>query len=56
MNENNLIAYCICCGLAIYTNDTYTKIDGEYYCNYCGGEDGLTIEELEELENVQESI
>jgi hypothetical protein len=46
MNENNIIAFCGCCGLAIYTNDTYTKIDGEYYCDYCGGEDGLSISEM----------
>lgn len=46
MHENKLIGYCVCCGLAIYTDDTYAKIDGEYYCNYCGGEDGLAISEM----------
>ena len=51
MEENKLLGYCECCGLEIYANDTYTKIDGEYYCDYCGGEDGLAISEIEDDED-----
>ena len=47
--EPKLLGYCECCGLPIYERDIYTKIDGTYYCDYCGGEDGMAISEGEEL-------
>lgn len=47
--ENKLLGYCECCGVEIYSTDRYAIIDGNYYCDYCGGEDGLTISELDEL-------
>ena len=47
------LGYCECCGLEIHENDVYAKIDGNYYCDYCGGEDGLSISELQEMEDEQ---
>ena len=47
MKTQKLIAHCECCGLEIYENDTHAVIDGNYYCDYCGGEDGLCISEME---------
>ena len=47
MEQNKLLGYCECCGIEIYENDVHTIIDGNYYCDYCGGEDGLAISELD---------
>ena len=47
MEQNKLLGYCECCGIEIYENDVHTTIDGNYYCDYCGGEDGLVIIELD---------
>jgi hypothetical protein len=46
--KNEILGYCECCGIEIGKKDTYALIDGYYYCNYCGGEDGLTIRELKQ--------
>lgn len=46
-----LIGYCECCGIEIYECETYAKIDGLLYCDYCGGDDGFSISELKELDN-----
>ena len=47
--EPKLLGYCECCGIAIYEGDVHAKNDDGYYCDYCGGEDGISISELEEL-------
>ncbi len=47
---NKLLGYCECCGLEIYENDVYCIINGNYYCDYCGGEDGLSISEMSDNE------
>lgn len=41
------IAICDCCGVIIFEGDTYTTIDGQDYCDYCGGDNGLAISEIE---------
>lgn len=46
--ERKLIGICETCGTEIYEGDEYAEIDGCYYCDYCGGEDGLSISELKE--------
>lgn len=54
VSENKLIGVCECCGSEIYEGEEYAIIDGCYYCDYCGGEDGLTISELKEQNGEQE--
>ena len=49
--DDTEIGTCECCGIRIYENDVYAKIDGKYYCDYCGGENGLTLSEMKEQEN-----
>lgn len=44
------IAYCECCGIPIHEGDVYCKLDGVYYCDYCGGENSMAISEMEEEE------
>ena len=46
--ERKLLGCCECCGIPIYEGDIYAKIDDVYYCDYCGGENGMTISEGEE--------
>ena len=46
--ENELLGYCECCGIPIYRYNIYEKLDGVYYCDYCGGEYGIAISEMEE--------
>ena len=43
--ENELLGYCECCGIPIHEGEVYAKIGGVYYCDYCGGEDGMAISE-----------
>lgn len=50
-DKNCYLGHCECCGEPIFETDQYAIIDGNYYCDYCGGEDGLSISELEEQEN-----
>lgn len=45
-----LLGYCECCGIPIHEGDVYCKVDGVYYCDYCGGENGMAISEMEEEE------
>ena len=45
--KNKYLGYCECCGLAIFENDVHARIDGNYYCDYCGGEDGMAISEMD---------
>lgn len=50
MGKNRrIIGYCACCGEPIYSGEEYAIIDGEYYCNYCGGDEGFAISELKEM-------
>ena len=43
-----LLGICECCGIKIYSNEEYALVDGCYYCDYCGGDDGMTISELKQ--------
>ena len=46
--ERKLLGYCECCGVEIYEDDVHAKVDGVLYCDYCGGENGMSINELAE--------
>lgn len=48
--ETELLGYCECCGIPIHEGDVYCKVDGVYYCDYCGGENGMAISEMEDEE------
>ena len=49
-----VIGICECCGEEIREGERYAIIDGNYYCDYCGGEDGLSISEMDELNEDEE--
>ena len=44
------IGVCECCGFEIFEGEEHAIIDGNFYCDYCGGKDGLSISELREKE------
>lgn len=46
--ENELLGHCECCGMPIHDGDVYCKVDGVYYCDYCGGKNGMTISEMDD--------
>jgi hypothetical protein len=33
--EYQFVGYCECCGESIYICDTYTRKDGDLYCEHC---------------------
>ncbi len=45
--ERKLLGYCECCGIPIHKDDTYCVVDGVYYCDYCGGKNGMSISDME---------
>lgn len=49
-DDYQVVGVCECCGDKIFKKDTYTIIDGNYYCDYCGGEDGQNKTEEEDDE------
>ena len=48
MKTNKPIGICECCGIEIYDNEEYALIGGSYLCNYCGGDNGMSISKLKE--------